>query len=54
MAVHQTLAWFTAHPRPLSEPFVERVFERLPKVARTSRLARRFGAGAMALAKTSL
>ena len=53
-AIRQTLAWFTAHPRPLSDPFVERVFERMPKVAKTSGLARRLGVGALAMARTSL
>jgi nucleoside-diphosphate-sugar epimerase len=53
-AIRTTLAWFTAHPRPITEPIIERVFERLPKVARTTRIARRFGAGALGLARTSL
>jgi nucleoside-diphosphate-sugar epimerase len=53
-AIQSTLTWFTAHPRPVKEPIAERVFERLPKVAKTSRLARRFGAGALAMARTSL
>jgi len=50
-AIRQTLAWFAAHPRPVGEPIVERVLERLPQVARTSRFAHRLGAGAMAMAE---
>ena len=51
-AIRTTLAWFTAHPRPVNVPLVERVMDRLPPLARTSRLARRLGAGALALAKS--
>ena len=51
-AIRETLLWFTAHPRPVNVPLVERVMDRLPPLARTSRLARRLGAGALALAKS--
>lgn len=63
IAIKRTLAWFFAHPRPISDPIVERVAARLPempklpkmpRIAATSRLARRFGSGALGLAKTSL
>jgi nucleoside-diphosphate-sugar epimerase len=54
VAIRQTLAWFTAHPRPVEDPIVERVLERLPKVAPTSRFSRRLGAGAVAMARTSM
>jgi nucleoside-diphosphate-sugar epimerase len=53
-AIRQTLAWFTAHPRPIKDPIAGRLFERMPKVAKTSRLARRLGSGALAMARTSL
>ena len=53
-AIGKTLAWFAAHPRPIKDRIVERVFDRMPKVARTSRLARRLGSGALAMARTSL
>ena len=51
-AVRATLEWFKAHPRPVTVPFVERAMDRLPPLARTSRLARRLGSGALALAKS--
>ena len=51
-AISKTLAWFTAHPRPVNVPLFERVLDRLPPLARTTRLARRFGSGALALAKS--
>jgi len=51
-AISQTLAWFAAHPRPTKTPMGERVGEKLPRVVATSRLARRLGSGALALAKT--
>ena len=51
-AIRTTLAWFTAHPRPVNVPLVDRVMDRLPPLARTSRLARRLGSGALALAKS--
>ncbi len=51
-AIRETLAWFTAHPRPVNVPMVERVLDRLPPLARTSRLARRLGSGALAMAKS--
>jgi nucleoside-diphosphate-sugar epimerase len=53
-AIRKTLAWFTAHPRPVDEPMVDRLAAVLPRVAATSRLAKRFGVGALGLAKTSL
>lgn len=53
-AIRKTLAWFMAHPRPVKPPVSERVAEKLPRVVATSRLARRFGSGALGLAKTSL
>ena len=53
-AIRETLRWFTTHPRPIDVPLVDRVIERMPPVARTSRLARRLGSGAWAMAKTSL
>lgn len=51
-AIRATLSWFTAHPRVIEEPFANRIMERMPRVARTSRFARRFGLGALALAKS--
>ncbi len=51
-AIRTTLGWFMAHPRPVNVPLVDRVMDRLPPLARTSRLARRLGSGALALAKS--
>ncbi len=52
-AIRKTLGWFVAHPRYTGEPLVERVAARLPRAAATSRFARRFGVGAIGLAKTA-
>ncbi|MDA1278839.1 MAG: NAD-dependent epimerase/dehydratase family protein [Chloroflexi bacterium] len=51
-AIRTTLAWYNAHPRPIEVPVADRLIERLPQVARTSRLARRLGSGALGLAKS--
>lgn len=53
-AIRQTLTWFMAHPRSMKSPISERVGERLPRVVATSRLARRLGSGALAMARTSI
>lgn len=53
-AIRQTLAWFMAHPRPVKAPISERVGEKLPRVVATSRLAKRLGSGALAMARTSV
>jgi nucleoside-diphosphate-sugar epimerase len=53
-AIRRTLVWFSAHPRPIGTPVSERIGERLPRVVATSRLARRLGSGALAMARTSI
>jgi len=53
-AIRRTLVWYIAHPRPMNEPLAERVAAKLPRVAATSRLAKRFGVGALGLAKTAV
>ena len=53
-AIKQTLRWFRSHPRVIGEPIAERIAARLPRVAASSRLAKRFTVGAFGLAKTTL
>lgn len=53
-AIRKTLQWYRAHPRPYSEPILERVIDRLPQVAQRTRIARRLASGAWAMARTTL
>ena len=51
-AVRATLMWFTAKPRPVEVSLVDRVIDQVRPLAKASRLARRPGSGALALAKS--
>jgi nucleoside-diphosphate-sugar epimerase len=51
-AIRQSINWYREHPRPVDETLIEKAFEKMPQVARTSRFVKRLGAGAYSLART--
>ena len=51
-AIRQSLNWYREHPRPVDESIFEKAFEKMPRVARTSRFMKRLGAGAYSLVRT--